>query len=179
MKITLIRHAKVLFKWRSMYNSKSFDLACHQYDSSPVEEPEDHAFNEKYIYLSTLKRTEDTVNQLSSKKIIIKTELLNEVPLSSFTDTSIKLPTIFWLIIGRIQWYFNHSRQKEGRKSSKQKINLFLDTVLRKKQDCIVVGHGFYFAQMITEMKKRNFIGDMRKRINNNESRVFYIKPIY
>jgi len=178
MKITFIRHSKVLFNWRPFYNSDSFDLACSEYDSSLIEAHKKMELTEATLYISNLRRSEDTACFLFDKREMIKIDLLNEIPLKSFVNTNFKLPTIIWMLLGRVQWYFNHSRQTESQKKSKERINLFLDKIEQRQHDCIIVGHGFYFAQMITEMKKRKISGNMKKRIKNEELREFVYQPL-
>lgn len=178
MKIRFIRHSNVMFDWKAMYNSSSFDLACVDYDSSPIQSGETIEFSEEIAYTSNLRRSEETARALLKGRVeLVKTDLLNEVPLRSFVDTTLKLPTILWMIVGRVQWYLNASRQPETRKQTRQRINTFLDHIEGKQQDCIVVGHGFYFSEMMAEMKKRNSIGNWKRRIRNEELREF-IYPV-
>ena len=154
-------------------------MACLQYDFSSVTSRKKLDIQEKTVYVSTQSRSEDTAKSLLvGKKNFIKTDLLNEIPLVSFIDTNIYLPTMAWMIIGRLQWYFNHTQQKEIRTKSIERINQFLDHLEQKQQDCIIIGHGFYFAQMVNEMKKRGIMGNMRKKIKNDEIREFiYDRP--
>lgn len=175
MKIRFIRHSKVLFNWRKFYSTNSFDLACKEYDISPVEVGKKIKIECESVYISNLIRTEATAKNLFQDNIeIIKTDLLNEIPLKPFINTKLRLPTIIWMVMGRLQWYFNYSSQPETRKNSKERINIFLDDILSKGQDCIIIGHGFYFAQMVIQMKRRAIYGDMRKRLKNEELRVFF-----
>jgi broad specificity phosphatase PhoE len=175
MKITFIRHSKVLFNWGKLYNTNSFDLACQAYDLSPVQVGGKLEIERQSVYISNLIRTGATAKNLFQEEIeVIKTDLLNEVPLKAFINTKRQLPTIIWMVFGRLQWYFNRSSQPETRKNSKERINKFLDHILDKEQDCIIIGHGFYFAQMVNQMKKRAIVGDMRKRLRNEELRAFF-----
>jgi broad specificity phosphatase PhoE len=174
MKITFIRHSKVLFNWRKLYNTNSFDLACQEYDLSPVQAGKKMRIEKQPVYISNLIRTEVTAKNLFQDNIeVIKTDLLNEIPLKSFINTKLRLPTIIWMVLGRLQWYFNYSRQPETRKNSNERINIFLDHILCNGRDCVIIGHGFYFAQMVNQMKRRAINGDMRKRLKNEELRVF------
>ena len=176
MKITFIRHSKVDYRWQKSYTAESFNLACQHYDSSSVNSNEKLEYHEQRVYISNLSRTRDTVKLvLSGEREIIQTALLNEVPMVSFTRIRFPLPTIVWMIAGRLQWYFNSSRQTESRKQSIERINKFLDLLQEESKDCIIVGHGFYFAQLVNEMKKRGITGDMRKKLKNDEARVLHL----
>jgi broad specificity phosphatase PhoE len=174
MKITFIRHSKVLFNWEKLYNTNTFELACQAYDFSPVQRGKEMNNEGQCVYISNLTRTEATAKNLFKEETkVIKTDLLNEIPIKAFTDTKLHLPTLVWMVLGRLQWYFNFSTQPETRKNSKERINKFLDYILGKQQDCIVIGHGFYFTQLVSEMKNRGIVGNMKKRLKNEELRSF------
>ncbi|KEQ28332.1 hypothetical protein [Pedobacter antarcticus] len=174
MKITFIRHSKVLFNWDKFYNADSFVSACKEYDNSPVQSGEKLKIEKQPVYISSLIRTEQTSNNLFQKEIeVIATALLNEIPIKPFIRTKLRLPIFLWMVLGRLQWYFNSSNQPETKRSSQARINQFLDHILSENQNCIIIGHGFYFAQMVGEMKKRDFTGNMNKRLKNEELREF------
>lgn len=176
MKITYIRHSPVLFNWNKFYNNKTFQLACQEYDLSPIVAGDKLDIEGGgTVYVSSLSRTAATAKNLLPDGVDwIKTDLLNEVPLAAFTNLTMKLPTSLWMIFGRCQWYFNISRQPETRNDSKRRINTFLDLILAQGVDCVIIGHGFFFAQMVNELKSRGIVGDMHKRLKNEEVRVFY-----
>lgn len=174
MKVTFIRHSKVLFSWKKLYDASSFEFACQEYDRFPVQIGEKMKIESQTIYISKLMRTEATAKNLFHQEIeLIKTDLLNEIPLKPFINTKFPIPTILWMAIGRLQWYFNNSTQPETRKESENRINKFLDHILANKLDCVIIGHGFYFAQMVNQMKRRAFKGDAKKRLKNEELRIF------
>lgn len=174
MKITFIRHSKVLFSWKKLYNASSFELACQEYDRSAVQTGEKMKIESQPIYVSKLIRTGATAKNLFHQEIeLTKTDLLNEIPLKPFINTKLLIPTILWMAAGRLQWYFNNSRQPETRKESENRINKFLNHILAKEKDCVIIGHGFYFAQMVNQMKRRAFKGDAKKRLKNEELRIF------
>lgn len=172
MKITYLRHSKVLFTWEAFYNSKSFDQACRQYDLSAIEPKSKIEYIGDVFYTSQLSRTENTLRSLIGNKEIIRLRELNEIPVTSFIDTKVNLPTFIWMLVGRVQWFFNHKRQPEGRRESGRRVNNFLDYLESKEQDCLIVGHGFYFLQMIQELKKRKVSGNLHKRLLHEEIRV-------
>jgi len=149
-------------------------MACKAYDSGQSDVRLIIKYDITKIYVSNLNRTQDTLKFISTaEKDIIKTDLLNEIPLSSFIDTKLPLPTLLWKISGRLQWYFNSKRQAETRIQSKERINRFLSMIEHSKENCIIIGHGFYFAQLVNEMKHKGIVGNMCKRIKNEESREF------
>lgn len=40
MKVVLIRHGKVNFKWRLWYTSEQFNETCRQYNMAPIQQIE-------------------------------------------------------------------------------------------------------------------------------------------
>lgn len=159
MKILLIRHAKVDFNWRKWSSASQFDEDCEGYDMAPVlpvssSVPDDTISR---IYISSLRRTGDTARQIFGDKEYIASDLIDEVPLSSSIGLKNKMPLSFWNITGRLQWWFNSRKQKEGRKETFLRAALFIDTVEAKKEDCAVVTHGFFMHTLISVLKKRGF----------------------
>jgi hypothetical protein len=178
MEIIYVRHSKVQFRWERFYTSESFDVACKQYDNCSIESSDKLIFKNKHqVYISSLSRTKDTANlMIDDSEEKIELQLLDEIPLKSFLETNLYLPTFVWKVMGRIQWYFTSDRQPEEKKLSVKRINDFLDIIMHKGEDCIVFGHGFYFSQFIHEVKKRGFFGNMSKRIKNDEIRKFNLQ---
>lgn len=158
-KVYIVRHGRVDFRWRSWCNSEEFDSDGQEYDRSPLT-------NDKYsipglvdgkIYISTLPRTKDTALMLFGQKEFIVSELIHEVPLRSGFDTKLKLPRLFWYVLGRLQWYMNNSRQPETRKYSLERAGRFIELICNDDIDCTVVTHGFFMHTLLSEMKKAGF----------------------
>ena len=128
MKIVLIRHGKVNYRWESWYTADQFDEACMQYDQAPVMKTCYSIPDSKYscYYISTLPRTGETARNIFGTQDYIATDLINEVPLSASFNTTAKLPLLFWNVTGRIQWYFNIGRQKESRLQTEKRAKQFM-----------------------------------------------------
>ena len=175
MKLYLMRHFKVDYQWKTMYTSSEFNSACNLYDKSQIISTSSKEIDLEItvIYVSELSRTNNTAALLGLNKTIIKTELLNEVPMKSFSKLKFKIPTIVWFIVGRIQWYFNCNSKVEGRTKTKQRIQEFLNILEQNKEDCLIIGHGFYFSQMKKELHKRNFLGSNTSYYKNGELHSF------
>lgn len=125
-----MRHFKVDFSWEKAYDSNEFDCACDEYDKSPIIPDYDNLdIGFKDVYISHLSRTNETAKSLRIKNEIIKTDLLNEVPIRSFIRSSFKIPTFLWFIAGRVQWYFNCKRQIEGKFKTEQRINELISKI--------------------------------------------------
>lgn len=170
MKAVLIRHGKVNFRWESWYTSHQFDEACMQYNQAHVMKTcysiPDSKFSSYYI--STLSRTRETAQNIFGVQDYIATDLINEVPLSASFNTEAKLPLLFWNITGRIQWYFNNGRQKEGRLQTKKRAKQFVHMLVDKNEDCVIVTHGFFMHTLVSELKNAHFSIDNRSMKYDN-----------
>lgn len=177
MKITIIRHGKVNMQWKKWYTSKQFDLACANYDISPLypmHETENAVSCD--IYISTLKRSKETAEHLFGKKEFIETKLLNEVPLKSFCDCNIPLPLCFFNIIGRAQWFFQSRRQPERRQDTKKRADELIALLLQKNRDCVLISHGFFMQTFIKELKQSEFRIDKKSLAFANLEKITAIK---
>ncbi|WP_026518342.1 histidine phosphatase family protein [Butyrivibrio sp. MC2021] len=159
MKVVLIRHGKVNFRWKSWYTSDQFDEACVLYDKAPIMKLSYSIPDAKYssYYISALSRTGETAQSIFGEQDYISTDLINEVPLSASLYIRVKLPLLFWNTSGRIQWYFNNSRQKERRLQTEKRAMQFVKMLMEKNEDCVVVTHGFFMHTLVAELKRMNF----------------------
>ncbi len=172
MKVVLIRHGKVNFRWNTWYTSDQFDEACMQYDKAPIMKLSYSIPDAKYssYYISALSRTGETAQSIFGEQDYISTDLINEVPLSASFNTEAKLPLLFWNITGRIQWYFNNDRQKEGRLQTKKRAKQFVHMLVDKNEDCVIVTHGFFMHTLVSELKNAHFSIDNRSlKYDNGE----------
>lgn len=166
MNVTIMRHGKVHHKWKRWCTSKEYDEQCRLYDEAPLEERfivmQGNSANP--VYISTLKRSEETARQLFGDVKFVRSKLIHEVPLRSAFDTRIKLPTWFWNVAGRVQWYFGSGRQEESRKQTWQRAERFVRDIADKNQECAVVTHKFFMLTLIPVMEKNGFKENMPKR---------------
>lgn len=172
MRVIVIRHGKVDFKWRGLSTSEQFDMDCMKYDKAPVkpfsvEIPK--KVSEK-IYISSLPRSRESAIQIFGEKNFIVTSLINEVPMRASIVSKIKLPLWFWNISGRLQWFFHSRMQQEGKIDTVKRAEKFVRMILRSEEDCTVVTHGFFMHTLIAALKKNGFcISHARVRYSNGE----------
>ena len=159
MKVTVIRHAEVDFRWSRRCTSEGFDSDCSEYDSAPIRGTAYNIPQTRYerIYISELSRSKDTAGKLFSGGEFIRSGLINEVPLRSSFDTKMKLPLWFWNFTGRLQWFINSSRQAEGRRQTIERARQFVMMIGKENLDCAIVTHGFYMHTLLHELIKAGF----------------------
>ena len=159
MKILLIRHGKVAMEWKKTYTSEEYDKARSLYDEAdidPIDHPQETG-DYKRIYVSSLKRAVQTAEQMFPsvpESMFIRTHLLDEVPLSSFSDT--KKPHRRWVydVMGRIQWVTGR-RQAETRAETGKRADELIGLLEKKNENAILVTHGFFMNVLIRRFKRR------------------------
>ena len=160
MKVVIIRHGKVNMQWRKWYTSKQYDRDCANYDFADIvsigSSPKNVASAD--IYISTLKRSRQTAEQLFGEGSFLETDLLNEVLLNSFCDCNVLLPLWIWNVMGRLQWLWQSRRQKEKRVDTQKRARQLIRKFLEKERDCILVSHGFFMRTLVRELKKQGFV---------------------
>lgn len=169
MRVILVRHAHVGIEWKKRYNSTDYDLENERYDLAPIEALDPIDISIEKVYISTLPRTAATASFLVGKKHIETTELLDEVPIRSFRDSQCKLPTWLWNSLATIQWHLSSPRQLETRITTDRRIDAFLTKIEAAREDCIVVGHGIYFYEMMKRMRRRGYQGKIKRFMRNGE----------
>lgn len=162
MKIGLVRHFKVVrSNTLKKLNSTQFDEQMNSYDNSPVKANDVNLNSNDWdiCYASTLSRAYETAKTIYHEEII-STDLIIEVPLSTFMKTKILFPSMVWHVGGRIAWLFSGKSQKEDISNTKQRIDDFMNII--EKSGCeniLVVSHGFFMKVFAHKLKKRGFIG--------------------
>lgn len=68
-----------------------------------------------------------------------------------------RLPLWFWNLTGRLQWFFNSTRQAEGRQFTEARARKFVKMLCKDGIDSVVVTHGFYMHTLLRELKKAGF----------------------
>lgn len=146
--------------WNRKYNSITYDLACNKYDRCSIISRTKEVFevdHTKTVYISELSRTYETACKLFGNKNFIKTGLLNEVPIKSFTDTKNMYPLWLWNLVGRFQWFLQNKRQPEGKKDTIIRAREMIGFLEENKEDCYMITHGFYMRTLVKELKKQGY----------------------
>ena len=175
MKILLIRHAKVAYEWKRSYTAEEYDTACRQYDEAdiiPVENPQETGDYER-IYVSSMKRAIRTAEQMfpsAPESMFVRTHLLDEVPMRSFSDTGKRHSRILFDVIGRYQWA-KGKRQKETRTETGKRADELIDLLEKNNENAILITHGFFMNILIKRLKRR-------KRYEIYRSSTFLAAPL-
>jgi Fructose-2,6-bisphosphatase len=136
-----------------------YDRTNLEYDTSPIftDRTIDYADNGRIIYISALQRTNDTARLIFGDKNFRKSKLFNEVFIDSFMDSSLQIPRVLWNFIGRVQWFFNSSRQSETRLSTVHRVRKAIRYLEKQNEDCVIVCHAFYMRVLIFELKRKGY----------------------
>ena len=167
--IGLLRHYKVDHKWKLFCSSLDFQNECEKYDHANILAETYTRETEYKIFTSALKRSFDTAKSIFPDNKLHATNLLNEVPISPFSNTKIKLPITLWMLFGRIHWMKNKKTQSENRNQTKRRMEQLIEKLENEGSDCILVGHGFYFYEFSKLLEHRNYFTNGNRRLGNGE----------
>ncbi|MEE9430339.1 MAG: phosphoglycerate mutase family protein [Melioribacteraceae bacterium] len=172
MKIGLVRHFKVNQKINKTFLlPEEFDKAIKEYDTCSVI-PNELKLNSSdwdICYCSTLPRAITTAETIYNKEII-KTSLIVEVPISSFTKKKVKLPALAWQLGARIAWYKSHHSQAEDIHATRKRIEKFYNLISNSgHKNILVVAHGYFLKAFEHEIKKKGFSGNVELNIKNGK----------
>jgi len=159
MKLILVRHLKVNYRWKSFYNSKGYEKACADYDLSGVVDSGFVKCSEFEVITSTMIRSVQTSKIIFGKDPDFTDDSICEVPMKPFITTSILFPKIMWDVVGRIQWRLGIKTQAENYLDSINRINKFIDKLVLQDRNYIVICHGWVIKLMIKQLKKKGFSG--------------------
>jgi hypothetical protein len=175
MIVTLMRHYKVSYSWKESYTPEEYRNAMLEYDSADIF-AQTEVLTEDYhkIVISALPRTRATLKYLKADAKYISTALLDEVPMEPFSDTPKYYSLIKLNVMARVQWMLNSTRQVETRKGSIERARTFIKDYLNTNENCLVIGHGFFFRILSREMLKYGFTGRPIGYIKNGEKVSFH-----
>jgi hypothetical protein len=159
MKVVLIRHFKVGFKWKMFYNSSEYEVDCGGYNTSPVITTDVNITSADRLITSTMSRAMETSKHIFKRDPDISDNNLCEVPIKPFTNTKIPLPKLAWDIIGRLQWRLGINKQPESYAQSRLRVRSFLETLIKKGENVVIVCHGWIIKLLIRELRAHGFTG--------------------
>ncbi len=169
MKLGLVRHFKVIVNEKAFLNSDEFADAMKRYDIANVQNNGLQINSDDWdiCYCSSLPRALTTAETIYNKKIV-KTDLAVEVPISPVFKTKLKFPILFWHIIARIAWFFNHKSQREGINETRKRVAKFYNLIKNSGyKRILIVAHGYFLHNFIQEMKKKGFAGEVEVNVKN------------
>lgn len=175
MKIVLIRHFEVNFRWKFCYSSAEFQNACAAYDIAPIKDNGLRRYPDSKIITSTLSRSVETAKLIFGKNPDEQNALLCEVPISAFLQSRFKMPTILWNVVGRFLWRLNSGNQPETYRESQTRVNQCIDRIVVQNESCFIVCHGWIIKLIIKRLLQSGFQGPQPIFIKSGKA-LAYIK---
>jgi broad specificity phosphatase PhoE len=169
MKVVLIRHFKVGFKWKFFYNSSEYEVDCGGYNSSPVVKSSVNIKSTDRLITSTMSRALETSRHIFEREPDLSEDKLCEVPIKPFMKTKIPLPKLMWDVIGRLQWRFGINKQPESYAQSRLRVRAFLEAIMERGENVVIVCHGWIIKLLIRELRSHGFRGPNPIFIRNGE----------
>jgi broad specificity phosphatase PhoE len=154
--IYLMRHFKVKDTSTPWMNSAQFEQWAKEYDTFDLDYIKINFPNVNKVYASTCKRAMKTSDFLTATYQM--SDLLVEVDAKAFMQTSLFFPKWLWLVVARVQWYFDMSKG-ENRIDTIRRIEHFFQTC-DLCQDMCIITHGFVMKTTIEVLKKHGFDGN-------------------
>ena len=176
MRILLIRHFKVDFRWEKDYNHMEYIEALKNYNNSPVINVRELDFPIEKVYTSSLSRTRETAKYFKGNKTIISTSLIDEIDLQGSSFIYFRLPVRMCHRFALLKSILNRRTQNETRKETNERANKFLDMIEDKNEDCIVVSHVMFLKVLMKIMEKRGYKALQEIKPLNNGEVAEYIK---
>jgi len=156
--IYILRHFCVKDTQKGMMNSAEFNHWVHSYDNADLKYKTLQLPEVEKVYVSTQNRALKTAKYF--KLDFESSALLQEVETYALFDTKWRFPKLFWLLIGRVFWFFNQTK-KESRKDTQQRAKAFLQKLQEEKeQTVLLVSHGLFLKILLQELQKQSFQGD-------------------
>lgn len=169
MKIILVRHFKVGFRWKRFCSSGEYETGCEGYNTSAVIQSEVIISPLTKVITSTMVRAIETSRYLFGKDPDLMDDSLCEVPIKPFMKTNIPIPKVIWDVIGRLQWRFGIGNQPETFAQSKTRVRNFTDKIISMDEDVVIVAHGWVIKLMIAELRRNGFKGPRPLLIRNGK----------
>ena len=176
MRILLIRHFKVDFRWEKNYNHRGYIEALKNYNNSPVTNVRELDFPIEKVYTSSLSRTRETGKYLKGQKTIISTSLIDEIDLQGSVFINYRLPVRMCHRFALLKSRLNLRTQNETRKETNERANKFLDMIEEKNEDCIVVSHAMFLKVLMHLMEKRGYTAMQEIKALSNGEVAEYLK---
>ncbi len=181
MKINVIRHAKVDYRFPSRLSPEEQIEAAQLYDTSPIiKEKAFSIVTSAPVFISKLRRSRDTALLLFGDRDFIESELFNEVPLMPFARMNIRFPDWLWDIGGRLSWFFSGAtqpeRKPETRKRADKAIELMESVMEGGAEECYLITHAFFMHTLFRQLRKRGYGSDSHSLKIDNLQRFIFTK---
>ncbi len=161
MKIGIVRHAKVNYRYKRFTTEITFTEGRKAYDTAQtaITKLEIKAADFPVCYSSSQPRALQTANMIYPGPVIISDDLV-EVLSASFLLAKLNLPTLMRKIFSRIAWYFNFKMMPETRSQTMHRAERFVDMMLAEKNtDVLIITHGFFMFCLKRVLYRHGFRG--------------------
>ncbi|MEG2313886.1 histidine phosphatase family protein [Brevundimonas sp.] len=163
--ITLARHGRPALSRKCWLTSdgyrdwwRRYDLGGLQAGQTAPQELVDTASKADVIFVSTLRRAQETAQAVTGGRDIITDAIFVEAPLPPpHTPSWFKMPPRLWGVTARIWWHlFNRRDGHENRSEAENRADRAAQMLIERAergQDVLVLAHG-YFNHMIGQKLK-------------------------
>lgn len=172
MKIGLVRHFRVKQDYpKRLVSAEEVMKWFNEYENAEVEDGETDLLGIEWqsCFTSNLHRAALTADKIF-KGSIVRTEQLREVP-NPILSSKLRLPFILWAVYIRLSW-ITDPKIRVQRKQAESNLKQFLDEVVHRQEDVLIVSHGAVMMLISKILKKRGFHGP---KLGNPQNGKLYI----
>ncbi|AIQ46674.1 hypothetical protein R70723_12935 [Paenibacillus sp. FSL R7-0273] len=179
MRIGLVRHFKVEHpRLRGWVTGEQFNRWVAEYDEARIlpEACADYGEGWGYCISSDLSRAADTARHIFTGEIKYSPQLREiGVTAASGSLRGFKLPSVCWLVLGRLLWLSGHASQPESRQATSRRIKAMLDHIEARPEqtDVLLVTHGLLMKQLELELRRRKYTGGRMSHPRNGQLYVY------
>ncbi len=163
--IYLLRHFKVQDKTTKKLNSQEFNRWVDDYDIYNLQYADINLPKIDRVFVSSQNRAIKTAQYL--KQDFTTLYELVEVEAKPFISTNLKFSKSFWLIVGRLLWYFNLSKS-EKREDTTQRAKKIVEMLENDdSQNILIISHGLFLKILQKELKSSGYSGKIDLKPEN------------
>ena len=182
MKITLVRHAKVLLPRTESMDATAMNTWLEAYDSAPIDEalPEDEILKSlleesRVLVCSALSRTADSL-ELLNKKPDVADSVFNEAEIVLFRLPLLKFTPGTWMMMSRLFSFggigsFGRSLQKSRERAERSAEKLI--ALAQAHESVLLLGHGGMNWLIVKALQQKGWIEEKKTGVKNWDYGIF------
>jgi broad specificity phosphatase PhoE len=162
MKVGLIRHFSVAKEYprKLLVTAAEVGQWLTEYDTAEVHlgNVDLGGVDWKRCYASDLPRALTTARTIFQGEINVREEL-REISAHVYHGSRLRLPFLWWAVLGRAGWFFNTQAHAGHNQAVKTRVAKALDEILRSPEDVLIVSHAALMRNLQLELRRRGFRG--------------------
>ncbi|AIQ52218.1 histidine phosphatase family protein [Paenibacillus sp. FSL R7-0331] len=179
MRIGLVRHFKVVHPpLRGWVTGGQFNRWATEYDEAGIlpGDCKGYAHSWDYCISSDLSRAVHTARSIFSGDVKYSPELREIGVAAAYGSVSgFRLPSVCWMVLGRLLWLSGHASQPESRREASQRAKTVLDNMesMPEHTSVLLITHGAFMKLLEKELRRRAYTGQRMNHPRNGQLYVY------